>query len=233
MAKRFTDTEIWNEDWHVVLPTDYKVLWRYICDACDCAGVWRPNILVASQTQGFKIDLTKALELFNNGKERVRVLPNGRWFLTGFIPFQYGGHLSKGCSTHRGIIKSLIFNEIDSNPYLTLTEGFHKGSVTLKDKDKDKDKSLVVRGDIEGGGSKKFVRPTPEEVTAYAKEISFELDGQKFCDYYESKGWTVGRHPMKNWKACVRTWKSNGYGGNNGKPKDAGYATAKPGKYPD
>jgi len=78
-----------------------------------------------------------------------------------------------------------------------------------------------------------FSKPTPEEVSAYAKEINFNLEGQKFCDYYESKGWVVGRSPMKNWKACVRTWKSNGHGGSNGKVKQDGFATAKPGKYPD
>lgn len=81
--------------------------------------------------------------------------------------------------------------------------------------------------------TKAFIKPTPEEVSFYASEINFNLEGQKFCDYYESKGWFVGRSPMKNWKACVRTWKSNSYGGNNGKSKDVGYATAKPGKYPD
>lgn len=50
-------------------------------------------------------------------------------------------------------------------------------------------------------------RPTPEEVTAYARKIGFILDGNAFCDYYESKGWYVGRSPMKVWQAAVRTWK--------------------------
>ena len=57
----------------------------------------------------------------------------------------------------------------------------------------------------------KFVKPTPEDVTAYAKSIDFPLNGCSFCDFYESKGWRVGRNPMKDWKAAVRTWKTNGY----------------------
>ena len=32
------------------------------------------------------------------------------------------------------------------------------------------------------------------------------MDAQRFIDYYTSNGWKVGRNPMKDWKAAVRTW---------------------------
>lgn len=54
-----------------------------------------------------------------------------------------------------------------------------------------------------------FNKPMPDQVTAYAESIGFALDGQQFCDYYESKGWLIGKTPMKDWKAAVRTWKRN------------------------
>lgn len=54
---------------------------------------------------------------------------------------------------------------------------------------------------------KRFIAPDPAEVTEYAKTIDFKLDGEEFCDYYESVGWMVGRKPMRSWKAAVRTWK--------------------------
>lgn len=60
---------------------------------------------------------------------------------------------------------------------------------------------------ITTGTSKRFVKPKPEEVTVYAESIDFPLDGNNFVDHYESKGWLVGKSPMKDWKACVRTWK--------------------------
>lgn len=53
-----------------------------------------------------------------------------------------------------------------------------------------------------------FRPPTPEEVTAYAKSINFELDGATFCDYYEARNWCIGKTKMKSWPAAVRTWKS-------------------------
>jgi len=60
---------------------------------------------------------------------------------------------------------------------------------------------------------KRFVPPTPEEATEYAKSIGFKLDGNHFVDYYAARGWELGKgRKMKDWKACVRTWKNNGHG---------------------
>jgi uncharacterized protein YdaU (DUF1376 family) len=55
----------------------------------------------------------------------------------------------------------------------------------------------------------KFIRPKPNEVEEYAQQIGFSLDGNHFCDYYEARGWKLSTGPMKDWKACVRTWKRN------------------------
>lgn len=53
-----------------------------------------------------------------------------------------------------------------------------------------------------------MIKPTPEQITEYAKSIGFNLDGEDFFDHYEANGWMVRpRMPMANWKAVVRTWK--------------------------
>jgi phage replication O-like protein O len=51
-----------------------------------------------------------------------------------------------------------------------------------------------------------FKKPTIEEVRSYCQERKNNVDPELFYDFYESKGWKVGNAPMKNWKACVRTW---------------------------
>jgi hypothetical protein len=33
--------------------------------------------------------------------------------------------------------------------------------------------------------------------------------GQRFFDFHESKGWIIGKSPMKDWRAAVRTWEIN------------------------
>ena len=49
-------------------------------------------------------------------------------------------------------------------------------------------------------------RPSLEEVRAYCIERGNNIDPQAFIDFYESNGWKVGKNPMKDWRAAVRTW---------------------------
>lgn len=80
-----------------------------------------------------------------------------------------------------------------------------------KDKDKEKDKEKDKDKDISfpPNGVKENARahhPTVEEVAAYCRERGNSVDAERFVDFYASKGWKVGNQPMKDWKACVRTW---------------------------
>jgi hypothetical protein len=52
----------------------------------------------------------------------------------------------------------------------------------------------------------RFIKPTVEEVAAYCEERGNGIDPAHFWDFYEMKGWVVGKSPMKDWKAAVRTW---------------------------
>jgi hypothetical protein len=54
-----------------------------------------------------------------------------------------------------------------------------------------------------------FIRPNSKEVNEYAESIGFNLQGDQFIDHYEARGWLIGKNPMKDWKAAVRTWKRN------------------------
>ena len=55
-------------------------------------------------------------------------------------------------------------------------------------------------------GKNRFTKPTIEEVQAYCQERNNNVDAQRWFDYYSSNGWKVGKNPMKDWKAAVRTW---------------------------
>lgn len=52
----------------------------------------------------------------------------------------------------------------------------------------------------------RFNPPTVEEVAAYCAERHNNVDAQAWWDFYQSKGWMVGKNRMKDWKAAVRTW---------------------------
>lgn len=62
-----------------------------------------------------------------------------------------------------------------------------------------------------GKDSKRFTPPTLEEVEDYINEKGYNIRASKFIDYYTSNGWKVGKNPMKDWKAAVRSWAHNNY----------------------
>lgn len=60
--------------------------------------------------------------------------------------------------------------------------------------------------------AKRFCPPTLDEVRAYCLERNNTIDAEKFFDYYEANGWVQGKgKPVKDWKACVRTWERSGF----------------------
>lgn len=57
--------------------------------------------------------------------------------------------------------------------------------------------------------TKRFVKPTVDEIRAYCKERKNGVNPERFFDYYEARGWKLSRDTMKDWKATVRTWERN------------------------
>lgn len=88
--------------------------------------------------------------------------------------------------------------------------------VTKRNTEIEKDIDIEIEKERDNSADKprtraRFTAPTLEEVKAYCDERKNGVDPQRFIDYYSSNGWKVGRNPMKDWKAAVRTWEKNGY----------------------
>ena len=58
----------------------------------------------------------------------------------------------------------------------------------------------------QNSSSKRFVKPTLEEIRSYCAERRNSVNAENFFDFYESNGWKVGKNQMKDWRASVRTW---------------------------
>ena len=55
--------------------------------------------------------------------------------------------------------------------------------------------------------AKRFQKPTLDELITYKQKANLALvDCEAFFDFYESKGWVVGKNPMKDWQAAMRNW---------------------------
>ena len=63
--------------------------------------------------------------------------------------------------------------------------------------------------------NKYFNKPTTFEVQDYCTLRNNNIDAEAFIDFYESKGWMVGKNKMKDWKSAVRTWEKRKDRNNN------------------
>ena len=72
----------------------------------------------------------------------------------------------------------------------------------------------------------KFSPPTINEVAIYCRQRSNKVDPVAWMDYYISNGWKVGRNPMQDWQAAVRTWEKNNLQKESGKKTYEDYQNA-------
>ena len=80
---------------------------------------------------------------------------------------------------------------------------------------KNKNKSKNKNKNIDKESNKRFTPPTIDEVIAYCQERKNNVNPVRWFNFYASKGWKVGKEPMKDWKASVRYWESDENDGNN------------------
>lgn len=95
-----------------------------------------------------------------------------------------------------------------------------KGQMSLKcplEIEKEIKIEKEIELDIEKDKTKRFKKPTLEEVQDYCTQRQNNINGEHFIDYYEANGWKVGKNPMKDWKAAIRTWEKRNGGNNNAK----------------
>ena len=137
MAKRFTDTEIWQEDWFLELTNEERLFWFYLKDQCNHAGIWRVNRKRFEFISGKKMNLSFFLEKANAEKQRIQVFGD-KWYILSFIKFQYGPIMNPENRVHKSILKELNDCNIDSSqfdPNLTPIRPQNGVKHTPKDKD--------------------------------------------------------------------------------------------------
>lgn len=94
------------------------------------------------------------------------------------------------------------FNNLSGKNQYTKKEGHTEGHMTKHMENEDVNEDKIDKG-------AKFQKPTLEEVKAYCYERQNDVDCGKWYDFYESKGWMIGKNKMKDWKAAVRTWEKS------------------------
>ena len=172
------------------------------------------HLSMRADDDGFINNPKKVQRMIGASDDDLKVLTAKRFI----IPFETGIVVIKHWKIHNYIqkdrYKPTVYQEElsqlslkDNNAYTLDTGCIHDGYIL-----ETQDSIELGKDSIEKENNKKkkrFTPPTIEEVKAYCEERGNSIDAEIFVNFYASKGWLVGKSPMKDWKACVRTWEKN------------------------
>lgn len=108
MAKRFTDTSKWQEDWFLSLPNDYRIIWQYLQDHCSVAGIWKKTMRHLNLFCNTNITSEELLEIF--GDRIIEICGGEKYLIITFLEEQY----STGLQSNKPLIVS-VRKEIERN----------------------------------------------------------------------------------------------------------------------
>ena len=193
MAKRFMDNTIFEKQWFRKLPLRLKVVWFYLINKCNHAGVWECDIDLLSFQIGEVYELSEIMEAFG---DNIVELGDNKYYLSKFIEFQYGLPLNPSVRVHQSVIKLLQKYGIDLD----------KSYIRLKDKNKSKDMDIKQRQ----SDFSKRVENEVADMKVAAKDI------QDFISYWTEHNDGVGTKVMRfekqdifNVKRRMATWIKN------------------------
>ena len=75
------------------------------------------------------------------------------------------------------------------------------------DKENKKENTILISPVVNTESARAiFLPPTISEVKEYCEKRKNGINPEQFVNFYQSKGWMIGKNKMKDWKAAVRTW---------------------------
>ena len=176
------------------------------------------DLSMRADDDGFVNSPKKIMRMVGASEDDLRMLAMRKFI----IPFDNGVVVIKHWRIHNYIRKDR-YNETTYSEQKELLEFDENGAYRLIEKQRltdgipmvDQRLTQVRLGkDRLDKNIRGFTPPSIDEVSAYCTERNNGIDPQHFVDFYEAKGWMVGKNKMKDWKAAVRTWEgrqSNGY----------------------
>ena len=227
-VKRVVDTQFWNDDKVVDFfsPED-KLFMLYLMTNPHTTqlGIYAINEKVMAFELGYSLDtINVLLDRFENKYKIIKYCKETKEIaIKNYLKYSIvrGGKpvedlLTKEISQvkNKSLMKFVYENVIN---YSNINESVKNILNNYNDNDNDNEKSYH---DTLDDTSKRFKKPTIEEIEKYCKERNNGINANKFYDFYETKGWYVGKNKMKDWKACIRTWEQHDNKKDNSKLPD-------------
>lgn len=204
---RSVSTAFWSDPFIEDLTPSEKLLFLYLItnDKTNMLGIYEVSIKKISFDTGLNKDvIEKALKEFER-LSKVKYIKN-HIVLINFMKHQnYNTNMKKSAID----IYNCLPNDLKCNTLSISKDNPLKGFESLLNH-----YGMVSKYEVEVETEEEeeketkniFVVPTVLQISEYCQERKNTVDPNKFFDFYESKGWMVGKTKMKNWKAAVRTW---------------------------
>jgi hypothetical protein len=220
--KRVVDTGIWNDEKVMEFSPEDKYFWLFLLtnEYTTQLGIYYLPIKKAAFDLGYSEDSVKVLiERFANkygmieySKTTSEVLIKNYLIyaiMKGGKPVYDCLVKEANCVEDTSLLSSL-YNHLSNKQVTNDTVLSFLEYLNTNNNDNDNDNERIVDESSTNRGrivkDENIIPPTFEMVDAYCRERDNGIDAQKFIDFYESKGWLIGKTKMKNWKAAVRTW---------------------------
>ena len=198
MAKRFMDNSIFEKQWFRELPVRLKIVWFYLINKCDHAGILNDlDVGLLSYQIGDNYTIDEILEAFNDNIEQIG---DNKFYLTKFCKFQYG-ELNPNVKVHKSVIKLLDKHNIElDNPL-----------VSVKDKDKDKAKDINTKKEEFAKRVEKEVfdmHLDPNMIKEFIEYWTEHNDGGRVLRYEQQSIFNI-RKRMSTWVKNSKKFNSN------------------------
>lgn len=218
MSSRLTDGDKWKDIWFSNLSPYAKLLFIFLCENCNNAGIYEVNKKFLLFYLGISEEqLSEAIKEIQ--KSYVKSHDGKRIWLKNFLKYQKKLPLNPNNNNHKQIIMILTENLLDANKF--------KGNKEMQSvlpsvpKVSKKPVEVVISNEVNGSllpaiiesakkpATERFIKPSVDEILEYMKSKNFfayQVESERFYNYFESNGWKVGKNAMKNWKYAINTW---------------------------
>lgn len=227
--KRIVDTRFWTDDKIIndFSPED-KLFMLYLLTNPHTTqlGIYHINEKIMAFELGYSMETIKVLiDRFENKYEMIKYSKEtNEMAIKNYLKYSIikGGAPVRDClikelrQVKDKILIKYVFNNIKNSDTLNDTinklikEYEEKNGYILycneKNNDNDNDNEVSYHDTLNDTLKKQFKKPTIKEIKNYCEERKNNINAETFYNFYESKGWYVGKNKMKDWKACIRTW---------------------------
>ena len=189
----------WQDSFILKLTPEEKFFYLYLLTNSktkQCGIYELPLQIIGIETGYNRETVIKLLQRFIDHRKIRYDWENEEIFLLNWIkhnPFDGNPKIKKCVEKELQTVHNPDMIPEDS-PLIPLTRGI-QGASQEKEKEEQKEKKVG-----------RFTPPSLDELNSFLKENSYSIDAQQFIDFYQSKGWMVGKNKMKDWRAAVRNW---------------------------